>query len=271
MSNLLGWRHGIAACLLALAPFFPGCQCVPTPPPADFEEGVKLFLQGQYSSAEMQLQRFLKDTSSGSQAAQAHAILGSIALRRRDTAGAQEHFRSCLRLDPAEEVAETAHIGLARCHFLRNEYRQCRAACMDFLSDNPDTSRADEALFLMAEATAHDGQAAEAERLYRDVASQFPNSPYASKARSRLSTGGSPTPTGSGSYTVQIAALASSAKAEGHANSLRSRGYPATVVSMRSGGKTLYAVRAGPYASKADALRAAQRLKAEGFDAIVKP
>jgi len=269
MTHPVGWRHGVTALLLALAPLFSGCRCRPEPP--DFEAGVRLFLQGQYSSAEIQLRKFLAETPTGPQAAQAHALLGSIALRRRDTPRAQQHFASCLRLSPAQEVAETAHIGLARCRFLRSEYRQCKAACLDFLGDHPDTSRADEVLFLLAEATAHDGQTAEAQRLYRDVASQFPSSPYAAKARARLSGGASPDTSGTGSHMVQIAALASVAKAETHARLLRARGYPAVVVAVRSGGKTLHTVRAGPYANRADAVRAAQRLKAEGFDAIVKP
>jgi TolA-binding protein len=269
MTQTARWGHSFAALLLALAPLFPGCQC--PPPPADFEDGVRLFLQGQYASAETHLRSYLRTSPSGAEAAQAHALLGSIALRRRDTARAEEHFRACLRQSPSQAVAETAHIGLARCRFLRNEFRQCRAACRDFLAAQPDTPRADEALFLLAEATHHDGEPAEAQRIYRDIVSQFPSSPYAGQARARLGGSRPPSPAGGGAFTVQVAALTSSTKAEAHARSVRGRGFPATVVRLRSGGKTLYAVRVGPYTTRASAESAARRLKAQGFDAIVKP
>jgi TolA-binding protein len=270
MTPTVRWGHTLAALLLALAPLFPGCQCPPSHP-ADFEDGVRLFLQGQYASAETHLRSYLRTSPSGAEAAQAHALLGSIALRRRDSVRAEEHFRACLRQSPSQAVAETAHIGLARCRFLRNEFRQCRAACRDFLTAHPDSPRADEAFFLLADATYHDGEPAEAQRIYRDVVSQFPKSPYAAQARARLGGARPVPPSTGGSFTVQVAALTSSTKAESHARTLRGRGFPASVVRLRSGGKTLYAVRVGPYTTRASADSAARRLKAQGFDGIVKP
>ena len=70
---------------------------------------------------------------------------------------------------------------------------------------------------------------------------------------------------------MQVMALSKPSDAGEHARLLRQRGFPASVVALRSGRSTLYAVRVGPFATRADAELAAARLKAQGFDAILKP
>jgi cell division protein FtsN len=66
-------------------------------------------------------------------------------------------------------------------------------------------------------------------------------------------------------------ALSSPSDAREHATLLRQRGFPASVVTLEVGGRTLYAVRVGPYATRTDAERTAATLKRQGFDAILKP
>ena len=63
----------------------------------------------------------------------------------------------------------------------------------------------------------------------------------------------------------------SAASAAEHARLLCERGYAAQVVAVRASGRTLHAVRVGPYASRSDAKRMAAKLKGQGFEAIVKP
>lgn len=267
------WQAAAAAALLALAPLFPGCSCVPRPrEDARFREGMRLFLLGNYGPAAPLLREFAREQPSGPQAAEVHYALGGIALHQGQTHEAQARFRECLRSGPGPNLAAGAAVGLARCHFQSGAYAECQAACQDLLRKDPATPRADEVLFLLGEACERLGRGPEARSYFRRVADEFRSSPWAARAEARL--GGSaalPPVNPSGSFYVQVAALSSSASAAEHARLLAERGYPAAVSTAPARSGDLFLVRAGPYASRADAERVAAKLKAEGFDVLVKP
>jgi len=271
--HLSPWRGAAAAALLALAAWFPGCSCVPRPrEDARFREGMRLFLVGSYGPAAPLLREFVREQPSSPRAAEAHYALGGIALHQGQTPEAQARFRECLRSAPAPNLAAGAAVGLARCHFQSGAYAECQAACLEILRKDPATPRADEVLFLLGEACERLGRGAEARGYFRRVADEFRSSPWAARAEARL--GGAPAlppAAPSGSFYVQVAALSSSASAAEHARLLAERGYPAAVSSAPSRAGELFVVRAGPYATRADAERVAAKLKAEGFDVLVKP
>ncbi|HPD14943.1 MAG TPA: SPOR domain-containing protein [Planctomycetota bacterium] len=268
------WRAAAAAALLALAPLFPGCSCVPRPrEDARFREGMRLFLVGQYGPAAPLLRDFVREQPSSPRAAEAHYALGGIALHQGQAHEAQARFRECLRSAPAPNLAAGAAVGLARCHFQSGAYAECQAACLDILRKDPATPRADEVLFLLGEACERLGRGTEARGYFRRVADEFRSSPWAARAEARLggASAALPPASPSGSFYVQVAALSSSASAAEHARLLAERGYPAAVSTAPSRSGDLFVVRAGPYASRADAERVAAKLKAEGFDVLVKP
>jgi len=272
MTRAHACRNAAIAALVLVAPFLPGCQCWRPSADEGYREGLRLFLAGQHASAETQFRTFLSESPTSIYASDAQCFLGSIALRQGRTSEAESRFRSCLAHPRNEPMADSAAIGIARCHTQRGAYRQCIEACRDILKGNPSTPRADEVLFLLAEACEHAGLKADARRYYREVAGRFPSGAWAPKATERLSgraAMGKVSP--GGRYTVQVLALASAAKAAEHATLLRQRGYPARVVVVRSGRSTLHAVRVGPYATKAVATQVAARLKGEGFDVMIKP
>ncbi|HUT32371.1 MAG TPA: tetratricopeptide repeat protein [Planctomycetota bacterium] len=267
-------RRGVAvAALAALLPLWHGCSCVPGPrDDARYREGMRLFLLGNGGAAAPFLRDFVRDQASGPQAAEAHYALGAIALRQGQTPEAQTRFRECLRSSPNPALAASAALGLARCHFQRGAYAECRAACLDLLSKDPASPRADEALFVLAEACDRMGRGAEARTYYRRVAAEFRSSPYAERAQARLGGGASLPPTSpGGQHYVQVAALSSAAKAAEHARLLGERGYPAGVGTAATREGTLHLVQVGPYATRADAERVAAKLRAEGFEVLIKP
>jgi len=263
-------RGAVLAALAAAMPLFPGCSCVPRPrEDARYREGMRLFLGGNQGAAAPLLRDFVRERPSDPRAAEAHYALAGIALREGQTHEAQARYRACLRASPSPELAAGAAVGLARCHFQSGAYAECRAACLDILARDPATPRADEVLFLLAEACDRMGRTAEARAHYRRVASDFSSSPFARRAESRLGTGRGVLPPASpgGRYYVQVAALSSGASARKHAALLAERGYPASVA--RAG--ALHLVQVGPYASRADAARVAARLRGEGFEVMIKP
>jgi DedD protein len=68
---------------------------------------------------------------------------------------------------------------------------------------------------------------------------------------------------GSGSWTVQVAALSKRDEAEAVAKRLQSKGYLAFLVGPSGGGSTMYRVRVGNYKDRAEAERVMRRLAQE--------
>jgi DedD protein len=117
------------------------------------------------------------------------------------------------------------------------------------------------------------GRTTEARTHYRRVADEFRSSPYAERAQVRLSgvSTSLPAPSPGGQHYVQVAALSSAAKASEHARLLAERGYPAGVAATPTREGKLHLVRVGPFATRGEADRVAAKLRAEGFEVIVKP
>lgn len=267
------WRATVAAALAAAAFLCPGCQCWPGPrEDSRYREGMRLYLLGNTGAAAPVLRNFVREKPSSPQAAEAYYALGAIALRQGQTPEAQMRFRDCLRSSPNPTLAASAHLGLARCHFQRGAHGECRAACLDILAKDPATPLADEVLFLLAEACDRMGRGAEARTYYRRVADEFRSSPCAERAQARLGVRTAlPVVTPGGRFYVQVAALTSRVKAIEHARLLAERGYPAGVLAASSHPGDLNLVRVGPYATRTDAERVAAKLRAEGFEVMIKP
>jgi len=268
------WRRAAAAALAAGMALCPGCQCWPgAKEDPRYREGMRLYLLGNTGAAAPHLRNFVREKPSSPQAAEAHYALGAIALRQGQTPEAQTRFRDCLRASPNPTLAALAHLGLARCHYQRAAYAECRAACLDIMAKDPATPVADEVLFLLAEACDRLGRGAEARTHYRRVADEFRSSPCAERALARLGGGSTalPAPSPTGQFYVQVAALTSRAKAAEHAALLAERGYPASVLPASSRPGDLNLVRVGPYAARPDAERVAAKLRAEGFEVLIKP
>jgi len=250
---------------------------------ASYREGMGLFLAGNHGSAAPHLKQFLAKGPSTADAADAQYALGAIALRQGAAETASAHFNEALRAPGNDTLRLAAEVGRARAEFVKGSYRQCRAECLEILRSSHAAPRADELLFLAAEASERSGLSAESRRYYQQVVSRFPSSPYADRARVRLGGGSasaapSITPTkrigsggGSGRYSVQVAAMGLVAKAREMVAELGKRGYPATVVPISSGGRALHAVRVGSYATKAEAEKMAKRLRGAGYPALIKP
>ena len=268
------WRRQNAVWLtcLGLIALFPGCGGCPCEPEDKYSDGVGLFLAGHRTAADSAFRELVAEYPHSGYASDAEYFRGAIALEQGQTAQAEDHFRKALASPRNEQMEANAAMGLARCFLARRQYRQAIAQCREFLDGHPASPRADEALYVMAEALEADGQTTEAHRYYRQVAGRFPSGAWASKAQQRL-RGETPPPAviSGGGYSVQVMALRKPSDADEHARLLRQRGFPASVVALRSGRSTLHAVRVGPFATRADAERAAARLKAQGFDAILKP
>jgi tetratricopeptide (TPR) repeat protein len=270
-------RRLALAVTLATLPLWPGCQCVPgaiTTDDAAFQDGMRLFLAGNHSAAASQLRAFLAKNPAPMDAADAHYCLGAIALKQGDTQGAESHFRAALGAARNDSLRQGAEIGLARCTFVRGDYRQCREACQELLRDGRASSRADEVLFLLAEASERAGLAADARQHYQQVIARFPNSPLASSARTRLGGGPPPSPGPSaappaGGYTIQVAALATAAAARDLARRLEKEGYAASVAATSVGGRELHTVRVGPYTTETAAQVAAGRLRTAGYRTVL--
>ncbi|MFP4057982.1 MAG: SPOR domain-containing protein [Candidatus Brocadiia bacterium] len=272
MTRVLDARRASALALALVLAACAGCRWWGIAEEPAYEEGLRLYLAGDYSAAERRLRGFVAQGGSGARAAEARSMLGSIALRRGAAREAAGHYQACLAASPNEQVEATARIGLARCHYEGGAYRQGAEVCREYLRAEPESPRADEALFVLAEALHRAGLRTEARQHYRELATAFASSPYAEKARARLGgRPGLPPASPSGAYHVQVAAFVSRTRASRHVEQLRGRGYPALAADVESGGRSLHAVWVGPYATKAEAQRVAARLRGEGFSVLIKP
>lgn len=68
---------------------------------------------------------------------------------------------------------------------------------------------------------------------------------------------------------VAVGSYADAANARAVLAQIQGQQLPGTISAVQASGKTLHRVRSGPYASEAEAQRAAQRLRATGLDAVV--
>jgi len=255
-----------------LMPLCPACRCWPGAEPVhpNYSEGMEHFLAGRRAAAAMALREFVAVAPRDARVAEAHHVLGLIALADGRVREAEGEFRKCLRNGPSAELAAATRVDLARCALKRRAYLECRAACLEMLDDEPRNPRADEVFFLLAEADEGAGRSGEARQVLRRLVENFPASPFAERARRKLGLAPStPTVDPGGRYSVQVAAFSLAQNAARHAALLRQRGYPARVVIRASGGTTLHTVRVGPYATRGEAESLAVRLRGEGFEAIV--
>ena len=92
-----------------------------------------------------------------------------------------------------------------------------------------------------------------------------------STAQSSRTTPAAPAVTGSaaGNYTVQVAALASREKASGVVDKLRNDGFPGGRIAENMGDE-FNRVWIGSFATKAEALEMAERLKGKGYNTYVR-
>ena len=105
---------------------------------------------------------------------------------------------------------------------------------------------------------------------------ELPPAPTAVKAarpapagRAEPPTPKAPSATASGKYAVQVAALSAASAAEELHVQLIKGGFSSYVESVTTAAGPLHRVRVGPFASRDDAQRAADRLKAAGHKAAV--
>ncbi|MFW6108310.1 MAG: SPOR domain-containing protein [bacterium] len=272
MRRVCSWRSAVWVACVGLIALFPGCGGCPREAEDTYSDGVGLFLAGHHAAADRTFRDLTADYPHSAYASDAEYFRGAIALQRGDVRGAEQHFHRVLAAPRNPQMAANAAAGLARCHLRRRQYGACIAHCRQWLDEHEASPRADEMMFLLAEAYAGDGQATEASRYYRQVAGRFPSGAWAPKAQARLRGDSSqPAPAAGGSHWVQVMALGQRSAAERHARRFRERNYPAAVAAMRSGGRTLYAVRIGPYASEGEAQRVASKLRGQGFRTLLKP
>ncbi len=115
------------------------------------------------------------------------------------------------------------------------------------------------------------GGAAGAEDRGRTAA---PTEDRGTTAASTEDRGRTAAPTGAaaeGDWTVQLGSFGEEANARRLVERVATYGYKAEISSVRSGGRTLYRVRVGPHATRAQAQAAASALAAHGVTAQVLP
>lgn len=233
---------------------------------ADYEEGLRAYLEGRYAQGARRLSRVAAQTADPALRARASLLEGRCRLALKEFHQAEVCFRRGLQVGSLpREVRAGLELGLADSLYGQERYAEAAEGYCRLLRRYADAVPADEAAFKLALALQRSGRWAEARREFARLASRYPQSPRAATAR-RLSLS-----TEEG-FSVQCGAFRSAGSARRVAEELHSKGFEARLVPIKSAsGENLTAVRVGRCRTWAEAAALRTRLQAAGFEARIVP
>jgi TolA-binding protein len=181
---------------------------------------------------------------------------------------AQDDFEGFLRLYPDHSLADAARLGVADCDAqLGND----EAALKGYqkLFQEPASSVAPQALLEAAGLLFKGGRQDEARQLLSQLASAYPDSLEAERARALLKSSPPPVqpplaaPPKEGAFTIQVGAYVRHIGAVALFNKLRRKGYAVSIEKRVLNDNILHMVQVGRYPSKILAQKAAMAIKAK--------
>ncbi len=153
---------------------------------ASYKLAKKLYDQQRYSEAASEFDTIIRNYPESSYYTIALYYGGLCQQSTGDYNRAQALFTRLYQISKNPAQKELAYYGIAKTYYLQKKYANTINSFQNFLSAYPNSSKADSAFFLMAQAYAQRGENDKAKLYYQQVVSYFPHSPFAPYASSRL-------------------------------------------------------------------------------------
>jgi TolA-binding protein len=238
---------------------------------ARLELGKQEYALGRAESAMVHLEAVPEDGLTGENKAQLLYWRAQCRFVLKGFTKSQEDFESFLRLYPEHALADSASLAVADCDAA---LRHDDAAFTGYkkLYQAPASSVAPQAYLQAAALHLKSGRKHEARLLLEKVAKDFPESLEAGRAKEELKSlpkaeAATPTPQkavpeGAAAFTIQVGAYSRHAGALALFNKLKKRGYPVRLDKQVIKDSVFHLVQIGKYPKKAQAQKAADRIKA---------
>lgn len=252
-----------------------GCATAPAPKPppaADYDSlfrtATRHFLEGNYVSARIEYERFLKLESDSPRAAEARYRIGLCYLAEEHYEDAHRYFDMAVAGTPDKSLRALAMLGKAEASFSRQNFKEALESYRGAMETAPIEVVNEELLYRASVAAQRAGEWDIARHYMQRIVTEFPDGEYAEQVRDLLKEPGR---VGEKPYAVQVGAFSKSQTAESLVRELKAAGLPAYVQTVVRRGRKLHCVRVGPYATwlEADAMR--KRLNERGYEAITVP
>ncbi len=246
--------------------------------PSGLDRAEAAFLAGDWFSAEREYQAALAAEDDAPWAAGAWYRLGVARLKRGDAAAAREALDRAAKARPEPDLAGLVLVAQADADRGLGDARGAAGRYRKALDDHGARIRRDHALYHLALCERSLGAAEDARRHAQEVVTVHPRSPYADAARIFLGdvpgAAGTTAPlpaVAGGPYFAQAGAFAEYSSALAQAKTVERAGFRCDVQPVTKGGRTLYAVRIGPFVTWSSANEQAGRLRGKGISAVVVP
>jgi TolA-binding protein len=259
-----GLRLLVAGLVAVIAAAVPGCAKGPLDRDSQalFTAGHERFLAGDYRAAEQKFGQVIAGNPTSWALSEVHYFRGLARLKLGRRSEARNDFRKGATLFGRELTQVYSAVALANLEYEEGNDATAAHLYGQALEHRVKGLPIDRVLYRYAVSLQRLGRWAEAEDALCELISDHGDSPLAAAAGRRFHVD---------AFTVQVGAFANPANARALAEKVRREGYAVTVSPTGPIEKRLNAVCAGRFSTHREAEAAAARLRARGYEALVRP
>jgi len=258
-----GSRRHRAGALLACGLLACGCTRLGPGERESLQQASREYSLGRVDAAMARLDPLIRDFSRAEEIAEAHYIRGLCHARQGREDAARADFQKALN-SRRRDVVGLARASLGTMAFQRGDYAAAAEHFEKGLPDVPDAPPKDQLLFSAGLAMQRAGRWKDAPAQFAAVLHRFPDRPIAERAR-RMAGWTHPY------FAIQLAAYGTADSAEQAVRAYRSRGLSAVQENHPRGGRAMWIVMTGRYATYADAVAALPAVRRIQPDALIIP
>ncbi|MFH0980213.1 MAG: SPOR domain-containing protein [Planctomycetota bacterium] len=250
-----------AAALLLLSGGLGGCAALPAPALRQIEEADQAYRAQRYRAAEELLSPVIEAHPENPDIAEALYVRALCRLRTQRAAEARADLDAALTRARRDELIDRIHTQLGNLEFDQERYNRAAAYYAEAYDGLPDRPPKDRVGYQYGIALQRTGRTTEARLVLAEVATDFPQSEFAVKARRK-------TEWSNDYFAIQCGVFESIARAHAQAKTLKDQGIDAIAIPDTSVSTKRYMVRVGryrTYAAARQALSAVQRVQPDAF------
>jgi len=154
---------------------------------SDFDEGMRLFRDGQYEQAIPRFRAFIQDPAAAVSRPEVYLLLAKSAMAVGMLDDAEKSLEYYLATFGGAPDYPEALYQKGRLLYLQEQYEESIQALQSFISANPSSTFASSAWYWVGESLASLGRMDEAERVFQKIVTDYPSSVKVEAAQYRIS------------------------------------------------------------------------------------
>ncbi|HVO39507.1 MAG TPA: tetratricopeptide repeat protein [Spirochaetia bacterium] len=154
---------------------------------SEFDEGMRLFRDGQYEQAIPHFRVFIQDTAAAASRPEIYLLLAKSAMAAGKLDDAEKSLEYYLATFGGAPDYQEALYQKGRLLYLQEQYEESIQALQSFISASPSSTFASSAWYWVGESLASLGRIDEAERVFQKIVTDYPSSVKVEAAQYRIS------------------------------------------------------------------------------------